>query len=206
MAMTSPGISLLSVGGSRTSGGGASKSRTSETMNSVESSSRLARSRAGRSSGADATHTAASRPLPIRFCARTVSRALATSRRTSSRPSPLLIPLAVAAGLTLLQLIPLPIAIAEQVASAKLALVRGNAAAWGDPQPTWVMASYDPPATLVELAKLIGYLALAYTCVRLAAIRRARHLLAMIVVGAATAVAVVTLVHHAAGLAEVYGL
>ncbi len=128
-----------------------------------------------------------------------------TSRRTASRPSPLLYPLAVAAGLTALQLLPLPRAIAEQLVPAKLALVTENATAWGDPPPTWVMASYDPPATLVELAKLCGYLALAWTCVRLAANRRARRWLAATVAGVATLVAVVTLAHHAAGATRLYG-
>jgi O-antigen ligase len=128
-----------------------------------------------------------------------------TSRRTASSPSPLLYPLAIAAGLTALQLVPLPRAIAEQLVPAKLALVTENAAAWGDAPPAWVVASYDPPATLVELAKLCGYLALGWTCVRLSAQRRARRWLATAVAGVATLVAVVTLAHRAAGTAEIYG-
>jgi len=129
-----------------------------------------------------------------------------TSRRTASKPSPLLLPLAVAAGLTALQLLPLPIAIAEQLVPAKLELVSANAAALDEPAPTWVMASYDPPATLVELAKLLGYLGLAYTCVRLATVRRARRALAELVAGVATLAALVTLVHHALGATSLYGM
>jgi O-antigen ligase/tetratricopeptide (TPR) repeat protein len=129
-----------------------------------------------------------------------------TSRRTTSTPSPLLLPLAVAGGLTALQLVPLPAAIAEQLAPARLDLARDNAAAWGDPMPGWVVASYDPPATLVELAKLVGYLALAYAGVRLAANRRARTWLAAAVAGTAAAAAVVTLGHHALGADRVYGV
>lgn len=129
-----------------------------------------------------------------------------TSRRTASSPSPLLYPLAIAAGLTALQLVPLPRAIAEQLVPAKLALVTENASAWGDAPPAWVVASYDPPATLVELAKLCGYLALAWTCVRLSSQRRARRWLATAVAGVATLVAAVTLAHHAAGVKQIYGV
>ena len=129
-----------------------------------------------------------------------------TSRRTASSPSPLLYPLALAAGLTALQLVPLPRAIAEQLVPAKLALVTENATAWGDAPPSWTVASFDPPATLVELAKLCGYLALAWTCVRLSAQRRARRWLAAAVAGVATLVALVTLAHHAVGATQVYGV
>lgn len=129
-----------------------------------------------------------------------------TSRRTSSRPSPMLLPLALMAALTALQLLPLPEGLAEQLAPAKLALVRGNHAAWGDEAPTWVMASMDPPATLVELAKLLGYLALAWTCVRLAAERGTRRWLVTIGAGTAVAAAVVTLAHRFLDLHELYGL
>ncbi|MCB9559562.1 MAG: O-antigen ligase family protein [Kofleriaceae bacterium] len=129
-----------------------------------------------------------------------------TSRRTASRPSPLLYPLAAAAALTAAQLVPLPFGLATHLVPGKLALIIDNNAAWGEAPPRWVVASYDPPATLVELAKLVGYLALGWTCVRLTSNRRARRWLAIAVAGVATLVAIVTLVHHAAGLTSVYGL
>jgi O-antigen ligase/tetratricopeptide (TPR) repeat protein len=128
-----------------------------------------------------------------------------TSRRTSSTISPLLRPIIVALTLTGLQLIGYGETIAELLFPAKLQLVRDNAAAWGDPFPTWALASYDPPATLVELAKLAGYFALGYSCVRLASIRRTRVWLAGIVAGVASLVAVVALVHQAVGADELYG-
>src|SRR5262245_30332262 len=85
--MTRPGISPLSEGGRRRSAGARANNRTSDTMKSVGRRSALAESSAGRSSGAPVIQTEASRPLPIFFCARAVSSALATSRRTSSRRS-----------------------------------------------------------------------------------------------------------------------
>lgn len=129
-----------------------------------------------------------------------------TSRRTSSTWSPLWRPIIVALALTALQLVPLTEAIAEQLVPGKLSLARENAAAWGDAPPAWVAASYDPPATLVQLAKLCGYLALAYSCVRLASVRSARPWLATIVVGAAAAVVAVTLAHEAVGARAIYGV
>lgn len=128
------------------------------------------------------------------------------SRRTASRPPALLWPLGLAAALTLLQLLPLPVSLAEQLAPAKLALVRDNAAAWGEAAPAWIVASFDPPATLLALATLVGHLGLAWTCVRLASNRRARRWLAAVAGGVAVAVAVVTLGHEVVGARRLYGL
>src|SRR5216117_1025908 len=81
--MTRPGISWLSYWTAALVR--APPSSTYDTMKSVGRSARLARSSSGRSSGAAATRRRASSPLPIRPCARAVSSALVTSRRTSSR-------------------------------------------------------------------------------------------------------------------------
>ncbi|HEY1558887.1 MAG TPA: O-antigen ligase family protein [Kofleriaceae bacterium] len=129
-----------------------------------------------------------------------------TSRRVAAQRSPLLVLLAIAIALTALQLVPLPHAIAELVAPAKLQLVDDNADAFGQPAPAAVMASYDPPATLVELAKLVGYAALAFACVRVAAERGGRRALAMVAVGSGALVAIVTLGHAAIGARDIYGL
>jgi O-antigen ligase len=107
---------------------------------------------------------------------------------------------------TLLQLVPLPTPIGELLFPAKLALVQDNAAAWGAPTPGWVMASYDPPATLVELAKMCGYLALAWTCVRLASNRQARRWLAVVAAAVPALVAIVTLAHLGTGARKLYGV
>jgi tetratricopeptide (TPR) repeat protein len=128
-----------------------------------------------------------------------------TSRRTASRLSPLVVLVLIAVVGTALQLVPLPMAIAEIVAAEKLALVRDHARALGETPPIWTVASHDPPATLVELAKLIGYLGLAWGATRIAAQRRARPWLAAAVVGAAALIALVTLAHRLVGATAVYG-
>jgi O-antigen ligase len=128
-----------------------------------------------------------------------------TSRRSTLQRSPLLLLLALAIGLTALQLVPLPAGLANVIAHAKLELVTDNAGAFGDDPPAVVMASYDPPATLVELAKLVGYAALAFAATRLAAQREHRRYLAMVVVGATVVVALVTFAHSIAGATAIYG-
>ena len=128
-----------------------------------------------------------------------------TSRRSTDNRSPLLLFFALAIALTALQLVPLPAIIAQLIASSKLELVTDNARAWGAPDPTFVMASYDPPATLVELAKLCGYAAFAFAALRLASDKHRRRALAMIVVGTAVAIAVVAVAHEALGAREIYG-
>ncbi|HVV83441.1 MAG TPA: O-antigen ligase family protein, partial [Kofleriaceae bacterium] len=128
------------------------------------------------------------------------------SRRTSSRPGALLRLVGLAAALTALQLVPVPDMFAEILIRPRLDLVRGHAAAFGEPVPTWTVASYDPPATLVELAKLAGYVALAWTAGRLAAQRRARPWLAAAVVGAATSAVLIGAVHVALRAHRLYGL
>lgn len=127
------------------------------------------------------------------------------SRRLATRRSPLLLLLAVAIGLTAVQLVPLPAFVANLVAGPKLDLVTANAQAWGEIAPGMVMASYDPPATLLELAKLVGYAALAFATCRLATLKHGRGFLAMIVVGTALLVAVVAIVHALVGATEIYG-
>ena len=132
--------------------------------------------------------------------------AFVTSRRVPTRWSPLLVLLAIATTLTALQLLPLPAPLARVLAHAKLDLVVDNARAWGESAPAFVTASYDPPATLLELVKLGGYAALAFAALRLAAQSSGRRLLAMAVVGAGLAVALVALVHAIVGATHIYGL
>ncbi|MEZ4401401.1 MAG: O-antigen ligase family protein [Kofleriaceae bacterium] len=129
-----------------------------------------------------------------------------TSRRTASTPGPLVGLVLVAVVATAAQLVPLPRALAAIVAGDKLTLVTDHASALGEAPPTWVVASHDPPATLVELAKLCGYLALAWACTRIASQRRARPWLAATVVAAAGAVAVVALAHRVLGATALYGV
>lgn len=129
-----------------------------------------------------------------------------TSRRTASRIGPLLTLLVVALAVTAIQLVALPEPLAAILATEKLTLIRDHTAALGQAAPTWVVSSYDPPATLVELAKLVGYAALAWGATRLAAQRRARPWLAAAAIGGATLVAVIALAHRLAGATHLYGV
>jgi O-antigen ligase len=127
------------------------------------------------------------------------------SRRVTWR-SPVMLLLVIAIAATALQLVPLPLAIADVIAPDKLELVTAHARAWHESPPAFVMASFDPPATLVELAKLVGYAALAFAALRIARERDGQRALAMIVVGAGVLVAVLTLAHTALGAHAIYGL
>lgn len=129
-----------------------------------------------------------------------------TSRRTASQTSPVFWLILAAASISLFQLVPMPALLAEVIAKEKLSLLNENARAWGDGPATLVMASFDPPATLVELAKLCGYAAFTFLAARLAADRRTRRMLAMIVVGTAISVAAVAFAHEVIGVRSIYGL
>jgi O-antigen ligase/tetratricopeptide (TPR) repeat protein len=129
----------------------------------------------------------------------------ATSRRRASSFGPLVALIVVAIALTTIQLVPLNDSIAEILAPERMHLTEDNARALGDSPPAWTFASYDPPATLVELARLCGYAALAWIAVRLAAQRRGGNLLAQIVVATAVLVVVVASVHHVIGTRALYG-
>ena len=129
-----------------------------------------------------------------------------TSRRTASHVSPLVLLVGVALALTALQLVPLPSPLVHLLAGEKLALVTDHARAWGEDAPAFVAASYDPPATLVELAKLCGNVAVAFVATRLASDRRGRQRLAMVAASAGVLVALVALVHEALGMTTIYGV
>jgi len=117
------------------------------------------------------------------LCAATVIPYV-TSRRKTRVLSPLLILIGLAFCFTLVQIIPLPAGLVAVLSPSKHALLVDNAAALGESAPTFMMLSYDPPATLVQLAKLAGYLGFAYTCLRLSASSRGRIMLVWIVCAA----------------------
>lgn len=141
-----------------------------------------------------------------------VAGALATvipyagSRQRMEARSPLLLVIAIAIGLTAMQLVPFPASLTAIVASQKAQLVADHARAWGTEPPSLVAVSYDPPATLLELAKLCGYAALAFAALRIASHRDGRKALGLIVAGAAGVVAIVTVAHEAVGASSIYGL
>ncbi|MBL4637470.1 MAG: O-antigen ligase family protein [Kofleriaceae bacterium] len=91
------------------------------------------------------------------------------ARRKLSGWSPLLVFLGVCAGLTALQVLPLPAAVVGLLSPAKYELVMSNAKVMQESASAFFPLSLDPPATLRELVKLISYFAFAYTCLRLRA-------------------------------------
>jgi len=111
----------------------------------------------------------------------------------------------IAGALTALQWLPLPTALVGLGSPDKLELVKDNARAMATPVPSTVMLSYDGPATLLALVRLIGYSAFAFVCVRLAAERRWRKRLVRTIVLIAAALSVTAIVHQIAGLTLVYG-
>lgn len=128
------------------------------------------------------------------------------SRRSTTDIPHLLIFLAVALGLTALQTIPLPAALVGIVSPGKYALVAANTDALGTNTPSFIALSYAPAATLVELAKLVGYVAFAYVCLRLAASKTGRFYLVATVAVVGSAFAVCALAHDALGASKLFGL
>ncbi len=128
-----------------------------------------------------------------------------TSRRSESRPGPLLVLVGLATALTAVQLVPIPASIAEVIVPTKLALVEDNARALDRAGPAWTVATYDALATSYELAKLCGYFALAWISCRLAAQPAMRTRLATISVAVIGVVLLVVIAHGVTGSREVYG-
>ncbi len=121
--------------------------------------------------------------------------------------APLLVFLGLGFGFTLLQLIPLPSALTQLISPARFELAADNAAALGNDPPALIPLSVDPPATLVELAKLSGYILFAYACLRLAASgSRGRAALLGAVVTSGTAISLTALGHRAFDASSVFGL
>lgn len=129
-----------------------------------------------------------------------------TSQREMSRLSPLLAFVALAALLTLVQIVPLPAPVVEALSPGKLELTAANARSLGEAPPRWLSFSLDPPATLVELAKLAGHLAFAYAALRLAATPKGRRWLVTMVALVGTAMAVTAMAHRLTGADRVFGM
>lgn len=111
----------------------------------------------------------------------------------------------ITCALTAIQWIPLPIALVGLASPDKLELVKDNARAMATPVPSTMRLSYDGPATLLALVRLVGYAAFAFVCVRLAAQRRWRKRLVTTIVLTAAALSVTAIVHQLAGLSLIYG-
>lgn len=129
-----------------------------------------------------------------------------TSRRAVPWRAPLPALIALAAGLTAAQLVPLPAFLVAWLSPDRHALAADNALALGLAMPRSISLSYDPPATLVELAKLLAYFGFALACTRVAATARGRRWLATTCAAAGAAMAITGLVHHALGADALFGL
>jgi O-antigen ligase len=128
------------------------------------------------------------------------------SRRLGAPTPHLLMFLGLAIGLTAIQVVPLPAAMVQLVSPGKYALVSQNAAALGEGTPSFIALSYAPAATLVELAKLVGYFAFAFVCMRLAHSKTGRHYLISAAALVGIAFAFTALGHEAIGATKLFGV
>ena len=128
------------------------------------------------------------------------------SRRGLRRPGALLVFLGAALAVTALQVVPLPSFLVGLLSPAKLELVRQNAAALGEEAPALMALSYDPAATLLEVARLVGYLGVAYAALRVAASGRGRRLLAMGLAGLGALMVLIVAAHKMLAATALYGL
>jgi tetratricopeptide (TPR) repeat protein len=143
--------------------------------------------------------------LTAALCLATVVPLVSSRRYLHRRPLVLML-VAVAMAATALQLIPLPAAVVDFISPHRWLLAVENAKAWGTDPESFLPLSYDMPQTLIELAKFAGYLAFAYTCVRLSESSHARRwmLSSAAVIGGAMALTAVA--HHIAKAKKLYGL
>lgn len=130
---------------------------------------------------------------------------LVTSRRRFETWPPLLILLGTAAVLTALQLVPLPSGLVDWMSPGTIAIHADAARARGGEVPSLVALTVDPPATMLELCKLVAYLCFAFVALRVSSRRRGRRRLASVVAGVAGAMAVIALVHNALDERKLFG-
>ena len=131
---------------------------------------------------------------------------LVRSRRYLERRPLVLIFLLVAAAATLVQLLPMPSGLVALVDPHRMDLVVNNAEAWKTEPSSLVPFTYDPPGTLVELAKLCGYFAFAYAAFWVAASSAGRRWLMTAVALVCGGVALTALAHGLVGADRLYGI
>lgn len=128
------------------------------------------------------------------------------SKRSIISHPPLLMLLLLAFGFTLLQVIPLPAAVVKLLSPHKYTLTTANAKALGSGAPAWIPLSYDPAATLLEVAKFAGYIVFAFACLRLAAQRRGRVILCTTVASLGIVVSLIAHLHTLLHATKLYGV
>lgn len=129
---------------------------------------------------------------------------LVASRRRLARVSPLLAVLGVAAGLTALQLVPLPTALLEWLNPTGVALRNDGLELASASAPSTV--TMDFPNSLRALTMFVTLLGIAVVALRRASSERGRYQLAAAVCGTAGISAVVVGIHELFGLRALYGL
>ncbi len=133
-----------------------------------------------------------------------LSMLITSQRRVGSWP-PLLVLLGIAAVLTAIQLVPLPIGVLGALHPEAYELVRDGRLLAGD-DPSFAPLSLDPPGTLFELVKLCAYLALAYVALRMSAGERGRTRILTAVAAVIGAAAGIGLIHKLLEAHTLYGL
>jgi O-antigen ligase len=126
------------------------------------------------------------------------------SRRALSRPSPLLVLIAIAVGLTAMQLIPLPGRILGML-DHQGAQLRSDGAALVGSHP-WPSISLDPAGTLRALAFLLTLGGVAILTLRFATSERGRYRVLAVVALTCGLAAAVTGVHTLVNADSLYGL
>ena len=130
---------------------------------------------------------------------------LLSAHRSQQRVPALLLFLVGAASLTLVQLVPVPATWLGHVAPLTGAVVADTGQVLGQPA-RWAPISLDPPSTVIELAKLCGYIAFAIAALHLAHNRAGRHWLMASVAVVGAALAAIGLTHEALGATSLFGL
>ena len=143
--------------------------------------------------------------LTAGLCLATAAPLLRSRRYLDLRPL-LLLFLAIAIGATIVQLVPIPSSVVAAVSPYRWNVEADNAAAWGTEPPSFLATSYDVPATLVELAKLTGYFAFAFTALWLATSSRGRRWLMTSVGVVGGTMAVIAVAHRLVGAKKLFGI
>lgn len=126
------------------------------------------------------------------------------SRRRIERASPLVVALGLAAGLTALQLVPLPDALVEQLNPTGAAL-RDQGVAIAD-VGYWPSLSMDAAGSAAALAFFVILLGVAIVAIRFSATERGRYRVLAAVAGVCGLVSIVVGVHELLGATSLYGV
>jgi len=136
-------------------------------------------------------------------CAAVAIGAQLLSRRRLGRTSPLILALAIAAGLTALSLVPMPSAIRELLDPTGAAL-REDGTSLLDLAP-WPGLTRDAPSSLRSLIFFVTLLGYSVIALRLAASERGRHRLLAGVAVLCGLTAIVSGIHELFGIKQLYG-